>query len=110
MLSGGKKKGRKREREERREEREEKERERRKIEYEYSVGGTCGLEKMHVTRICLQQHSRRCDSAHDFCPYRAHFSGLYRDEHPRKTSLEAINHERTLTVPETLFHRESVPL
>ncbi len=42
--------------------------------------------------------------------YRAHFSGLSTEEEPWKTSLEDINHEKTSTVPEALFLRESVPL
>ena len=41
--------------------------------------------------------------------YRAPFSGLCSGEQPRKTSLEAIKHENTLTVPKALFRRESVP-
>jgi hypothetical protein len=32
--------------------------------------------------------------------YRAHFSGLCTDEQPRKTSCEAIKHEKLLTVPQ----------
>ena len=28
---------------------------------------------------------------------------LIHDEHPRKTTLEDINHEKTLTVPESLL-------
>jgi hypothetical protein len=31
-------------------------------------------------------------------------------EQPPKTTLEAKNHEKTLTVAEALFRRESVPL
>ena len=46
----------------------------------------------------------------DLVRYSAHFSGLCWDEQPRKTALEAINHEKTLTVREALFRRESVPL
>jgi hypothetical protein len=41
--------------------------------------------------------------------YRAPFSGLCTDEQPRKTSLEAIKHEKTLTVLKALFRRKSVP-
>jgi hypothetical protein len=40
----------------------------------------------------------------------AHLSGLCRPEQPPKTTLEAKNHEKTLTVAEALFRRESVPL
>ncbi len=40
--------------------------------------------------------------------YNTHFLG-YWDEQPRKTTLETINTEKTLTVPETLFYRECVP-
>jgi hypothetical protein len=39
--------------------------------------------------------------------YGAHFWGLCCDEQPRKTALESINTEKTLTVPEVLFCRES---
>jgi hypothetical protein len=42
--------------------------------------------------------------------YRSPFSGLYTDEQPRKTSLENIKHENTLTVPKALFRRESAVL
>jgi hypothetical protein len=42
--------------------------------------------------------------------YCAHFSGLCCDEQPRKTALDGIHHEKTLTVREALFGRESVPL
>ncbi len=42
--------------------------------------------------------------------YRAHVSGLCRDEQPRKTSCETIKHEKLLTVPQALFRRESVSL
>ncbi len=41
--------------------------------------------------------------------YKTPLSGLWSDEQPRKTSLEAIKHENTLTVPQALFRRESVP-
>ena len=42
--------------------------------------------------------------------YCAHFSGLYCPQQPRQTALEVKNHEKTLTVREALFRRESVPL
>jgi hypothetical protein len=42
--------------------------------------------------------------------YSAKISGLWSDEHPRKTALEARNHEKTLTVHKDLFRKESVPL
>jgi hypothetical protein len=42
--------------------------------------------------------------------YCAHFSGLCCDQQPRQTALEARNQEKTLTVREALFRRESVPL
>jgi hypothetical protein len=40
----------------------------------------------------------------------AHFSGLCCDEQSRKTALDAITHEKTLTVPEALFRRKSLPV
>ena len=46
----------------------------------------------------------------DLMSYCAHFSGLCCPQQPRQTALEAKNHEKTLTVPEALFRRESVPL
>ena len=42
--------------------------------------------------------------------YCAHLQRLCRPEQPPKTTLEAKNHEKTLTVHEALFRRESVPL
>jgi hypothetical protein len=42
--------------------------------------------------------------------YSAQISGLCSDEHPRKTALPAINHEKTLTFHKGLFRKESVPL
>jgi hypothetical protein len=35
---------------------------------------------------------------------------IFRTIQPPKTTLEAKNHEKTLTVHEALFRRESVPL
>jgi len=46
----------------------------------------------------------------DLLSYCTHLSGLCCPEQPPKTTLEAKNHEKTLTVPEALFRRESVPL
>jgi hypothetical protein len=46
----------------------------------------------------------------DLMSYCAHFQGLCCDQQPRQTALEAKNHEKSLTVPEALFRRESVPL
>ena len=46
----------------------------------------------------------------DLLSYCAHLSGLCCPEQPLKTALESINREKTLTVPEALFRRESVPL
>jgi hypothetical protein len=40
----------------------------------------------------------------------AHFSQQCRPEQPLKTTLESTNREKTLTVPEALFRRKSVPL
>ena len=59
-----------------------------------------------------------CKSAADHEQYKtpdplgkcAHFARFCCPEQPRKTALEAINREKTLTVPEALFRRESVPL
>ena len=46
----------------------------------------------------------------DFLHYCAHLSRLCCPEQPPKTTLEAKNHEKTLTVAEALFRRESLPL
>ena len=46
----------------------------------------------------------------DLMSYCAHFQGLCCDQQPLKTALEAINREKSLTVREALFRRESVPL
>jgi len=46
----------------------------------------------------------------DFLSYCAHFSGLCCYEQPRQTALGAITHEKTLTVPEALFRRDSLPV
>jgi hypothetical protein len=45
----------------------------------------------------------------DFLHYCAHLSRLYCPDQPLKTALESKNDEKTLTVREALFHRESVP-
>ena len=44
----------------------------------------------------------------DFLHYRAHLSRLCCPEQALKPTLESKNHEKTLTVPEALFHGESV--
>jgi hypothetical protein len=64
--------------------------------------------KMHVTRIRLQEHSRRCDAAHDggFALQSTFFGALHRREAPENLTEST----KTLTVPEALFRRESVPL
>jgi hypothetical protein len=49
---------------------------------------------IHVTRIRLQEHSRRCDAAHDGGFALQSTFLLCTDEQPRKTSLEAIKHEK----------------
>jgi hypothetical protein len=65
--------------------------------------------KMLAPRILLEQHSITCAAqAPDFLRYSAHFSGLCCDEQPRKTALDAIPHDKTLTVPEALFRTESL--
>ena len=46
----------------------------------------------------------------DLLSYCAHLSGLCCPEQPLKTTLGAKFHEKTLTVHEALFRRESVPL
>jgi hypothetical protein len=46
----------------------------------------------------------------DFLHYRAHLSRLCCPEQSPKPALESKNYEKTLTVPEALFRRESVPL
>jgi hypothetical protein len=46
----------------------------------------------------------------DFLHYCAHLSRLCCPEQPLNPALESKNHEKTLTVPEALFRRESVPL
>jgi hypothetical protein len=46
----------------------------------------------------------------DILSYCAHLSRLCRPEQPPKTTPESKNHEKTLTVHEALFRRESVPL
>jgi hypothetical protein len=46
----------------------------------------------------------------DFLHYCAHLSRFCCPEHPLKTTLESKNDEKTLTVREALFRRESVPL
>jgi hypothetical protein len=46
----------------------------------------------------------------DFFHYRAHLSRFCCPEQPLNPGLESKNHEKTLTVPEALFRRESVPL
>ena len=69
------------------------------------------------TLKCMQPEST-CKSAAehaqhktpDFLGYSALFSGLCCPQQPRQTALEAINREKTLTVPESLFRRERVPL
>jgi hypothetical protein len=67
--------------------------------------------KMHVTIIRLQEHSRRYDAANDRgFALQSTFFGVLQRRAARKTSLEAIKHEKPLTVPEALFHWESVPL
>jgi hypothetical protein len=67
--------------------------------------------KMLAPRILLEQHSITCAAqAPDFLRYSAHFSGLCCDEQPRKTALDAIPHDKTLSVPEAIFRRESLPL
>ena len=67
--------------------------------------------KMLAPRLLLEQHSITCAAqAPDFLRYSAHFSGLCCDEQPRKTALDAIPHDKTLSVPEAIFRRESLPL
>jgi hypothetical protein len=46
----------------------------------------------------------------DFLHYCAHLSRFCCPEQPLKPALESKKHEKTLTVPEALFRRESVPL
>ena len=46
----------------------------------------------------------------DFLHYCAHLSRLGCPEQPLKTTLESKNDEKTFTVREALFRRESVPL
>ncbi len=46
----------------------------------------------------------------DLLRYCTHLSRHCCPEQPPKTTLEAKNHEKTLTVPEVLFRRESVSL
>jgi hypothetical protein len=62
-------------------------------------------------KILLEQHSITCAAQKpDFLCYSAHFSGLCCDEQPRKTALDDIPHDKTLSVPEAIFRRESLPL
>jgi hypothetical protein len=67
--------------------------------------------KMHAPGIRLQEHSTRCDShyAGSFAQQRAFFAAML-PRAPLKTALESTNREKTLTVPEALFRRQSVPL
>jgi hypothetical protein len=46
----------------------------------------------------------------DLLSYCTHLSRFCCPEQSLKTTLEAKNHEKTLTVHEALFRRESVPL
>ena len=46
----------------------------------------------------------------DFLHYCAHLSRLCCPEQPLKTALDLKNHEKTSTVVEALFRRESLPL
>ena len=56
------------------------------------------------------QHNMHSTRRPIFLCYCAHFSGLCCDEQPRKTALGAITHDNTLTVPESLFRRDSLPV
>jgi hypothetical protein len=65
--------------------------------------------KIHVPGISLQERSIRCDtrSAESFALLRVFLVTLL-PQQPPKTALDTKNHEKTLAVPEALFHRESV--
>ncbi len=67
--------------------------------------------KMHVPGIRRQDRSRTCaaQDARSFELLCAFVAALLPRAAP-KTTLEAKNHEKTLTVHEALFRRESVPL
>jgi len=59
------------------------------------------------SKITAQHEQHKTPDVMIYCP---HFQGLYCDQQPRQTALEAINREKTLTVPESLFRRERVSL
>jgi hypothetical protein len=64
-----------------------------------------------ASRIRLQERSRTCEAvdARAFA-VQQQISCLCRHEHPRKTAIEAVNQEKTLTVRKVLFRRDCVPL
>jgi hypothetical protein len=70
--------------------------------------------KMHAPGIHLPERGRTCatQDARSFALMCAFVEALLPrlGEQPPKTTLEAKNHEKTLTVAEALFRRESVPL
>jgi len=65
---------------------------------------------MRPESVCNNTAQHAQHKTPDFLSYCAHFSGLCCDEQPRKTALGAITHDNTLTVPESLFRRDSLPV
>ena len=65
---------------------------------------------MRAESACKSAAEHAQHKTPDFLHYCAHLSRLCCPEQPLKTALECINHEKTLTVREALFRRESVPL
>jgi hypothetical protein len=65
---------------------------------------------MRPESVCKSTAQDVTHTTPDLLRNRAHFSRLCYPEQTLKTSLESTNREKTLTVPESLFRRESMPL
>ena len=64
---------------------------------------------MHPESVCKSVAEHAQHKTPDFLHYCAQLSRLCCPEQPLKTTLDLKNHEKTLTVAEVLFRRESLP-